>query len=97
MRWLVVLALAACEHGSGNPYVADAESMTGSGRCTEQQRCNGIVLVDCGAAVDGPAYYYDEDTVEVIGRCGGFCFTPDPVEQERCRRECPPPGWTCSR
>ena len=54
---------------------------------------NGIIYLDCGAAVDGPAYYFDEASGALISTCGGACMTPDPEQQEICRTLCPPPGW----
>jgi len=105
MRWVAVLtlplALAACpESGKGGTnnqvFVEAGNARSGGSRCELIARCNGIVKVDCGAAVDGPLYYFDEDTVELINCCGGCCFTPDPAKQEDCRLNCPPPGWTCS-
>ena len=101
MRWLAVLALAACtESGKGgsppsHDFVAAAMARSGGIQCSEQGRCNGIVKVDCKSAADGPLYYFDEDTAELINCCGGCCFTPDPAKQEDCRLNCPPAGWTC--
>jgi hypothetical protein len=90
------MSLAAC--GGDNPYVEAAEKQSGGSRsCKEVGRCNGIVSVDCRSSTDGPLYYYDEDTVELINCCGGCCFTPDPAKAEDCRLNCPPPAWTCGR
>jgi hypothetical protein len=93
--WLLVSG-AALLGACGNPYVDAAEERSRGGHCEETGRCHGIVQVDCGAAVDGPLYYFDEDSVEVISVCGGACFTNDPVQLELCRTMCPPPAWTCS-
>jgi hypothetical protein len=98
MRWLAILVLAACESGSpgtSHDFVAAGNAMSGGSRCMELGRCNSIVKVDCGSAADGPLYYFDEDTAELINCCGGCCFTPDPAKQEDCRLNCPPAGWTC--
>lgn len=54
---------------------------------------NNIIFLDCGAAVDGPAYYFNAASGAVISTCGGACLTPDPEQQEVCRTLCPPPGW----
>jgi len=101
MRWLAALALvlAACSESGNSPdssaFVEAANARSGGIRCEEVSRCNGIVKVDCQSAVDGPLYYFDEDTVDLINCCGGCCFTPDPAKQEDCRVNCPPAGWTC--
>jgi hypothetical protein len=91
MRWLLVLVVAACS----NVYEEEAHKRSGL-ECEEVDDCNGIVLVDCRSAVDGPTYYFDEDTVEIISVCGGACWLPhpDPDRPEICRA-CPPPAWTC--
>jgi hypothetical protein len=41
--------------------------------CTITRTCDDMVYVDCGAAVDGPAYYLDKN-LEIIGTSGGFCM-----------------------
>ena len=56
--------------------------------------CGDIGYVDMGAAVDGPAYFFRRRDGAIIGHCGGYCMG-DP--EHRCARECPPPGWTCTR
>ena len=56
--------------------------------------CGDIGYVDMGAAVDGPAYFFRRRDGAIIGHCGGYCMG-DPGNS--CARECPPPGWTCTR
>ena len=41
--------------------------------CTITERCDDMIYIDCGAAVDGPAYYLDS-ALEVIGTSGGLCM-----------------------
>lgn len=53
--------------------------------------CGDIGFVDAGSAVDGPAYYFRRQSGQVITVCGGACMG----DMDRCRRECPPTGWTC--
>jgi hypothetical protein len=55
--------------------------------------CADIGLIDMGAVVDGPAYYFRRSDGVIIGRCGGFCMGEE--IPGRCARECPPPGWQC--
>jgi len=54
---------------------------------------NGIIYLDCGSAVDGPSYYFDEISGALISTCGGACMAPDPDQEEICKTLCPPPGW----
>lgn len=98
LRWLaataaIAAALPACDHES--EYAAAANALIRSDKCEEHARCNGIVLVVCYVP-EGPSYYFDEDTVEVISACGGACvFETDEAQREVCATLCPPPAWTC--
>ena len=40
--------------------------------CSIVQACDEMLYIDCGAAVDGPAYFLDKN-LEVIGTSGGLC------------------------
>ena len=61
--------------------------------CQRPMYCGAVGYVDCGSAVDGPAYYFDAASGEVTGYCGGYCMA-DPGGN--CERTCPPPEWNCS-
>lgn len=52
--------------------------------------CNNLVAINCQAEVDGPFYYVNADSGEIIGRCGGECLRPG-----GCPTPCPPKEWTC--
>src|SRR3989338_1049420 len=52
-------------------------------------RCNGIVGINCHVEVDGPFYYVDEKSGEIISRCGGDILGGS-------SDQCPPKEWTCS-
>jgi hypothetical protein len=52
-------------------------------------RCNGIVAINCHAEVDGPFYYVNEESGEIISRCGGDILGGS-------SDKCPPKEWTCS-
>jgi len=94
MRWLALLAIAACD--GGNPYVEAAEKDSGL-VCEETARCDRIVRVDCAIefAPHNPIYFLVEGSAYLITVCGGVCqLHPDPKHPEWCRA-CPPPGWTC--
>jgi hypothetical protein len=57
--------------------------------CDLQRVCGDLAYVDCGSAVDGPAYYINA-ALDVVATCGGACMNP----AEPCN--CPPDGWTCN-
>jgi hypothetical protein len=63
--------------------------------CTLDKSCGDIVGIDCNAAVDGPYYYVNKVSGDIISKCGGFCLTSDPEQLEICRTMCPPPAWDC--
>lgn len=52
--------------------------------------CNDLVAINCRAEVDGPFYYVNSRSGEIVGRCGGECDRP-----EGCPTLCPPKEWTC--
>ncbi len=52
---------------------------------------NGIVRFNCGAEVDGPEYYINLDSGELVSSCGGACMDPDPEQHRVCQTMCPPP------
>jgi hypothetical protein len=55
--------------------------------CRVVQECGDLVLIDCNSAADGPAYYLDRKSANVLATCGGACM--------RGCTDCPPKGWTC--
>ena len=57
--------------------------------CRLERRCEALLGVDCNAATDGPYYYVNAETLEVVSRCGGFCMGG------RCEN-CPPKQWKCA-
>lgn len=65
------------------------------GNCTAGDSCEGVLYVSCQPELDGPSYYVDLTTEEVISACGGTCRGPR--AQERCQKQCPPPQWSCTR
>jgi hypothetical protein len=80
-------------HGGPLPP-GDTEIGRLAGRCSAPLYCGDVGYLDCGAAVDGPAFYFNRRDGRVTGHCGGSCMTDS---TGRCRRECPPPQWTCVR
>ena len=61
--------------------------------CEIERICGKQVGVDCGSAADGPYYYVDGETGDIMERCGGYCFAANPAPGE-CE-SCPPQDWTC--
>jgi hypothetical protein len=57
--------------------------------CRLARECQGLWGIDCDAALDGPYYYVEAQTLDVVARCGGYC------DGARCTN-CPPRTWTCS-
>ncbi|MBI5390690.1 hypothetical protein HZB02_04320 [Candidatus Woesearchaeota archaeon] len=59
--------------------------------CAEPKFCSNLVMVDCGAEVDGPAYYLNKKNGELISACGGVCWGPQGCNTTLC----PPKEWDC--
>lgn len=59
--------------------------------CQFMGSCGNIAHIDCGAEVDGPLYYVDKNTGEIIGYCGGYCM----VKNSQYCQNCPPKQWDC--
>ena len=51
--------------------------------------CAGYGYIDRGAAHDGPAYYFLEDSRTLVSECGGACMGGG----ASCLFLCPPGGW----
>jgi len=59
--------------------------------CELAGTCNSLAAINCQAEVDGPFYYVEIDTGEIVGRCGGLCMGGG------CDlSKCPPKEWTCN-
>ncbi len=56
--------------------------------CELERMCGDQWGVNCMAPADGPYYYVDPETLEVVATCGGACWV------EACE-DCPPEGWVC--
>ncbi|XXF77687.1 hypothetical protein P2318_32250 [Myxococcaceae bacterium GXIMD 01537] len=60
--------------------------------CVLERECGRYVSVDCGAAVDGPAYFVERASQRIVAYCGGACMGgPQPGLCERCS----PADWGC--
>ena len=64
-------------------------------QCDAIEYCNDVGRLDCGSKVDGPLYYFNMHSEEIISVCGGACFNPGEDQQLVCETMCPPPQWSC--
>lgn len=55
--------------------------------CRIERTCDELVGIDCDAAADGPYYYINKNTGDIISKCGGYCMS-------ECTN-CPPKEWKC--
>lgn len=62
--------------------------------CKQAGSCGDLVYVDCNSAADGPAYYAQKDTLNIVMRCGGFCMSATSNNAQGYCNECPPKEWT---
>jgi len=86
------LARSACEPrglttGESN-LLARLGLVDGPRTCKFIQECGDVILIDCNSAADGPAYYVDRRTPQLLATCGGACM--------RGCTGCPPRAWTCA-
>lgn len=76
----------------GDPPSPDTEIGKLAKNCSRPRVCGSLAYVDCGSAVDGPAYYYERASGKVVGFCGGYCMADF---EGKCAKTCPPPAWNC--
>jgi len=62
--------------------------------CKIIAECDNLVAVNCKAEMDGPLFYVEKSSGEVVERCGGYCINP--LETGYCKI-CPPEEWTCTK
>jgi len=89
----LILPTAGC---TAQPALPGAETEIGqrAKSCSAPLMCGKLGFVDCGQAMDLPAYYFVRKTGKIVSICGGACMR-DPTG--RCRKSCPPPEWTCAK
>ena len=59
--------------------------------CIVERTCGNMVGIDCHSNVDGPYYYVEKESGDIISSCGGACMS----QPEYCKENCPPKEWTC--
>jgi len=59
--------------------------------CEYAGSCNNLVAINCKAEVDGPFYYVDVKTGEIVEYCGGSCMGDSDIYCQNC----PPKEWNC--
>lgn len=77
------------------PKRQDAIARSMGKNCMAGELCHGILYVTCQPEADGPAYYVDFPTGDVISTCGGACRLLE--HKDQCNSLCPPPEWTCGK
>ena len=61
--------------------------------CNIVSYCNDMAAVNCHAEVDGPFFYVNKNSGEILEYCGGYCMG-GPKEGKYCIN-CPPKDWDC--
>jgi hypothetical protein len=56
--------------------------------CRIERTCGDMIGIDCQSNLDGPYYYIDGNSGNIISTCGGACMGGT------CTN-CPPTGWNC--
>ena len=101
----LTLMLVSCDSYKNKPAGESNKSSQGEKKlisdidqtnCSDIKYCGDIGELNCGAEVDGPLYYFDKQTEEIISTCGGACWRPDEEQQVVCETLCPPPSWDCN-
>jgi hypothetical protein len=87
--WLMLVAGCGYVAIPGEPPKKDSEIGKLAKSCKLVRYCGKLGYVDCGSAVDGPAYYFERSSGRVLGYCGGYCMGGP------CTN-CSPAGWTCN-
>jgi hypothetical protein len=84
-------APSAAPSASATPEETRAAAIKGrfGTSCRLTRECAGLWGIDCDAAIDGPYYYVEAQTLKVVARCGGYC------DGATCTN-CPPRTWTCA-
>ncbi len=98
----VITLLIACG-GSNDSINGDEEdgdedqfiSSVDQSNCSDLEICGDIGKLDCGSSVDGPLYYFNLQSEQIISVCGGACFLPEGEQQLVCATMCPPVEWDC--
>jgi hypothetical protein len=50
--------------------------------------CEKIILVDCGAVIDGPLYVYNASSKRLLSVCGGACMPMRRAHDLICNSTC---------
>lgn len=71
---------------------AEVKEGLASGECRVDGTCGELSFINCRIEADGPGYYVNTASGEVLEVCGGACMMGP--REDMCVA-CPPPEWTC--
>ena len=104
--WVIsaTLLLFGCADGQiapasdlpGGPMTKATKVDLSAQYCSKPTYCGEMGRLDCNSAADGPLYYFDKATKDIISTCGGACMMVDGPNAQMCQTQCPPPEWTCA-
>ncbi|CAA0125597.1 Uncharacterised protein [BD1-7 clade bacterium] len=57
--------------------------------CAPVEHCGNIGRIDYDSETDGPLYYFDLQSEEVVSTCGGVCLAPTGDQAAVCETMCP--------
>lgn len=86
-----LLFVTACGAEQSQVMDKDAFAKSYGPRCTYKAECGELAMISCMPEVDGPVYYVNKDSGDVVETCGGACMMPS---ETHCN-SCPPESWTC--
>jgi hypothetical protein len=72
----------------GLPNASGLLGLAGAMTCKLVQQCGEMIYIDCNSAADGPAYYINQASAQLLATCGGACM--------RGCTNCPPKEWACT-
>ena len=63
--------------------------------CKIVDYCGDTATVNCRAEVDGPFFYVNKYSGEILEYCGGYCLMPLESREGKYCQNCPPKDWNC--
>ena len=97
---LAQLQLSACcqshprfvLHPPPNPPLEQRVAKQFGSWCRIERMCGDLLGIDCNSGGDGPYFYVEANSLEVVANCGGSCMSS--YRSGECR-DCPPKCWRC--
>lgn len=63
--------------------------------CEVARICDSVIGINCNSEIDGPYYYVNKNSGEILSKCGGYCLTADQEQIKICQTKCPAEEWNC--